>query len=99
MAVPWRPKLGIGRRKNKLNRWRELFAQLEHSQNRQFGALPNFFGQSDFRLHIQERVVSFFERVLFHVTALAAKTVLGGPGDERLAGNFFSQSMEHARFG
>src|SRR5204863_4140351 len=44
----------------------DLLTQLEHAENRHFRAFAHRFGQGDFRLHVQERVVRLFEGVHFH---------------------------------
>ena len=78
--------------------WRGSVTQFEHAQNRRFGALAHWFGQSDLRFHVQESVVRFFERVHLHEPALAAKAIIRGAGNERFARDFFMQAMQQTGF-
>src|SRR5713101_5096393 len=78
---------------------RGLPAQLEHSQNWCLRALAQRLRQSDFRLHIQERIVSFLERVHFHEPALTAEAIVRWPRNECLIWNLLAEPMQQAGFG
>jgi len=72
---------------------RELPAQLEHAQNRNFRTFSQRFRQNDFRIHVQKRGMRFFQRIHFHETALTTEAILRRSRDEFLAGNFLMQAM------
>ena len=74
-------------------------AQLEHAQDRRFGAFAQRFRQNDFRSHVQQRIMRLLQRVHFHEAALGTAAMLGRTGDEDFARDFLLQPVQHARFG
>src|SRR5882724_1319080 len=72
----------------------QLLAKLKHPPNGELCALAQWLWQSDFRFHVQERVVRFFERVHLHEPAFATEAVICRAGNERLVRNFFTEAVQ-----